>query len=84
MRRLLTPRLRECLELARDGLTAVQIADALGLSYRTVNQYLSDCYRRLGARNRAQAVSIAIKLGEILPYGDDRPPFPGMTVSAPL
>lgn len=66
----LTPRLRECLSLARDGKTAVQIGDALGLSYRTVNQYLSDAYKRLGARNRAQAVSIAIALGEIAPFGD--------------
>jgi DNA-binding CsgD family transcriptional regulator len=65
MTNVLTPRLRECLALARDGLTAVQIADALGLSHRTVNQYLSDAYRRLGARNRTQAVSIAISLGEI-------------------
>ena len=74
---LLTPRLRECLSLARDGLTAIQIGDALGLSYRTVNQYLSDAYKRLGARNRAQAVSIAIKLGEIAPFGGDRPDLPG-------
>jgi len=62
---VLTPRLRECLMLARDGLTAIQIGDALGLSYRTVNQYLSDAYRRLGARNRTQAVAIAAQRGEI-------------------
>ncbi len=65
MTSVLTPRLRQCLALARDGKTAIQIADALGLSYRTVNQYLSDAYRRLGARNRAQAVYLAIERGEI-------------------
>lgn len=64
---VLTPRLRDCLVLARDGLTAIHMGVALGLSYRTVNQYLSDAYRRLGARNRAQAVSIAIRRGEIPP-----------------
>jgi DNA-binding CsgD family transcriptional regulator len=53
------------LALARDGLTAIQIGHALGLSHRTVNQYLSDAYKRLGARNRTQAVSIAIQRGEI-------------------
>ncbi|EJL37867.1 response regulator containing a CheY-like receiver domain and an HTH DNA-binding domain [Caulobacter sp. AP07] len=65
MSSVLTPRLRACLVLARDGLTAIQIGNALGLSYRTVNQYLSEAYKRLGARNRAQAVSIAIQTGEI-------------------
>uniref|UniRef100_B0T9G9 Transcriptional regulator, LuxR family n=1 Tax=Caulobacter sp. (strain K31) TaxID=366602 RepID=B0T9G9_CAUSK len=63
--RVLTPRLREVLILASDGLTAIQIGDALGLSYRTVNQYLSDAYKRLGARNRTQAVTIAVQRGEI-------------------
>lgn len=67
---VLTPRLRECLAHARDGLTAIQIGDAMGLSYRTVNQYLSDSYKRLGARNRTQAVSIAVHRGEI-PIADE-------------
>ncbi len=69
MTKVLSPRLRECLELAREGFTAVQIAHALGLSYRTVNQYLSDAYRRLGARNKTQAVTLALRRGEI----QDRP-----------
>ncbi len=65
MKKVLTPRLRECLQLARQGLTSIQIADAMGLSYRTVNQYLSDAYKRLGARNRTQAVALAVERGEI-------------------
>lgn len=69
MTKVLSPRLRECLELAREGFTAVQIGYALGLSYRTVNQYLSDAYRRLGARNKTQAVTLALRRGEI----QDRP-----------
>lgn len=64
---VLSPRLRQVLSLAREGHTAVEIAYILGLSYRTVGQYLSDCYKRLGARNRMQAVAIAIQRGEIAP-----------------
>lgn len=67
---VLSPRLRQCMILARDGHTAIEIAFILGLSYRTVNQYLSDAYKRLGARNRAQAVSIAVQRGEIPPAGE--------------
>lgn len=67
MSNVLSPRLRQCLILASKGHTAVEIAFILGLSYRTVNQYLSDAYKRLGARNRMQAVIIAIQRGEIPP-----------------
>lgn len=62
---LLTPRQRECLVLAQMGKTAVQIAFGLGLSLHTVNSYLNEAYRRLGARNRVQAVMLAVQLGEI-------------------
>lgn len=74
MSNVLSPRLRECLLLAREGHTAVEIAFILGLSYRTVNQYLSDAYKRLGARNRMQAVSIAVQRGEIPPTEPPSPP----------
>ncbi|MBO9547142.1 helix-turn-helix transcriptional regulator [Caulobacter sp.] len=62
---LLTPRQRECLKLAQQGKTAVQIADLLGISEHTVNSYFSDAYRRLNARNRTHAVAEAVRLGEI-------------------
>ncbi|GGL36196.1 response regulator transcription factor [Caulobacter rhizosphaerae] len=75
MSNLLSPRLRQCLMLAREGHTAVEIAFVLGLSYRTVNQYLSDAYKRLGARNRMQAVSIAVRRGEIPAVESPSPPF---------
>lgn len=71
MRNVLSPRLRQCLILASKGHTAVEIGFILGLSYRTVNQYLSDAYKRLGARNRMQAVAIAIQRGEIPPIALD-------------
>lgn len=64
-KKLLTPRQRECLTLVRNGLTSLQIAAELGMSYRTVNQYIGDACRRLGARNRAQAVAEAVQREEI-------------------
>jgi LuxR family transcriptional regulator of spore coat protein len=62
---VLSPRQRECLALARQGLTSDQIAAALELSRRTVDQYIGEGGRRLGARNRAQAVAEAMARGEI-------------------
>jgi DNA-binding CsgD family transcriptional regulator len=82
---ILSPRLRECLILAREGHTAVEIAYILGLSFRTVNQYLSDAYKRLGARNRMQAVTIAVQRGEIPPvdFAANAPSEPGSIDSEP-
>ena len=65
MSSILTKRQRECLELVRRGKTSLQIAGELGLSHRTVNQYIGEAARRLQARNRAQAVAEAVARGEI-------------------
>lgn len=65
MKNLLTRRQRECLDLVRRGKTSLQIADELGISYRTVNQYIGEAAQRLQARNRAQAVALAVARGEI-------------------
>ncbi len=46
-------------------MTSLQISAELNLSRRTVDQYVVDAARRLGARNRAQAVAEAVVLGEI-------------------
>jgi len=62
---LLTPRQRQCLALARNGKTSKQIAGVLGISRCTVDQYIGQACRRLGARNRAQAVAEAVTRGEI-------------------
>lgn len=61
----LSPRQRECLALVRKGLTSDQIAETLDLSPRTVDQYIGEGGRRLGARTRAQAVAEAMARGEI-------------------
>jgi DNA-binding NarL/FixJ family response regulator len=52
----LTSRELEVLRLLADGLTARQVATALGISTRTAEGHVAEILRRLGARNRAEAV----------------------------
>lgn len=55
----------ECLKLCSHGMTSDEIAEALKLSPHTVNQYLTNTARKLGAVSRIQAVSKALRLGLI-------------------
>jgi len=55
----LSPRERECLKLCAQGLTAKQIAFRLDRSPATVMLHLKSATRKLGARNRVQAVARA-------------------------
>ena len=55
----LTPRERECLKFCAKGLTAKQIAFRLDRSPATVMLHLKSATRKLGARNRVQAVARA-------------------------
>lgn len=55
----------ECLQLTAEGLTSEQIADRLGLSIHTANQYLASTGRKLNAVNRMQAVAKALRAGLI-------------------
>ncbi len=59
----LSPRQIECLRLAASGQTSVEIAATLGLSSRTVDQYVGEACERLKVRNRVQAVAKAFELG---------------------
>ncbi|KQN79958.1 helix-turn-helix domain-containing protein [Sphingomonas sp. Leaf62] len=51
----LTPRERRCLDLVAQHYDTGQIAAELGISVATVNGYLADARRKLGARNRKEA-----------------------------
>jgi DNA-binding NarL/FixJ family response regulator len=55
----LTGRELATLALLADGLTAVAIAHRLAVSPRTVNKHLEHLYRKLGVRDRLQAVLVA-------------------------
>jgi two-component system response regulator DesR len=59
----LTDREREILGLIAGGATNREIADELFLSPHTVKEHTSTLYRKLGARNRADAVQRAQRLG---------------------
>ena len=59
----ITARQREVLALMAEGRTTAQIAEALGLSPFTVKNYIERIFERLGARDRVQAVSTALRAG---------------------
>jgi len=59
----LTPREHEVLSAARTHDTAADIAAALHLSEGTVRNYLSAAIRKVGARNRREAIELANEKG---------------------
>lgn len=65
MSRTLTARQRQVLLLAANGNTNTQIGRRLGLSRPTIDRHLAAAYRTLGASDRAQAVAIALAVGEL-------------------
>jgi two-component system, NarL family, response regulator DesR len=59
----LTAREEEVLRAAQSHETAADIAAALYLSEGTVRNYLSNAIRKLGARNRREAIDLAVERG---------------------
>jgi two-component system response regulator DesR len=59
----LTPREHDVLAAAADHATAADIAAALHLSEGTVRNYLSAAIRKVGARNRREALDVAVEKG---------------------
>jgi DNA-binding CsgD family transcriptional regulator len=59
----LSPREREVLALLLDGASNKAVARALGISVRTAKFHVAAVLAKLGARNRAEAVSIALREG---------------------
>jgi len=62
----LTPRERECLQLASKGLNDQEIADRVRTTRRTVHYHIANAKQKLGATNRAQAIARAL-LGNLIP-----------------
>jgi DNA-binding NarL/FixJ family response regulator len=61
----LTPRETEILRLAAKGYTTKRLAKEVGLAVPSVETHLHNVFRKLGATNRGEAVSTALKLGLI-------------------
>jgi two-component system, NarL family, response regulator DesR len=59
----LSEREREVLKLASEGMSAGDIAKRLYLSSGTVRNYLSEAIQKLEAKNRIDAIGIAVKNG---------------------
>ena len=57
----LTPRQLEVLGYVTRGFTNEDIAKHFGITYSAVKQHLSNVFAKLGAANRSEAVSIALR-----------------------
>ena len=69
---LLTDREREVLNLVAMGMGSRWIASRLGVSTSTVETHVRHCLLKLHARNRAHAIALGVRLGEIrLDLGDN-------------
>jgi DNA-binding CsgD family transcriptional regulator len=68
----LSPQQRTVLTLTAMGMAGPDVARALGVSHETVRMHLKRTRARLGARNTAHAVAIALQAG-IIELGDRTP-----------
>ena len=59
----ITRREEEVLQAVVDGCSTPQVAARLYLSQKTVKNHLASIYQKLDARDRTQAVLIALRLG---------------------
>jgi DNA-binding CsgD family transcriptional regulator len=62
---VLTPRERDVLQLAADGLSTPSIAEQLSVSRATVRTHFGNIYLKLDVKSRAGAVAKAMRLGLI-------------------
>ena len=63
--RALSARERQVILLVANGHTNASIAAHLGIHRVTVERHLRNTYGKLGARDRANAVAISLRHGEI-------------------
>lgn len=61
----LSPREAECLRWFSEGMSMPDIADTLGIGFRSVRSYLDSAAAKLEATNTRQAATIATRLGLI-------------------
>ncbi len=65
-RRQLTPRETEVLALLAEGLANKEIAFRLGISFSTAKFHVDSIFHKLSASNRAEAVALGMRGGEIM------------------
>ena len=63
----LSPRESQCLEMAANGMTSVDIAMKLGIKPRTANFHFGKIVTKLGVLNRKEAIAMGIARGLIRP-----------------
>ena len=63
--RQLSPRERQCLQMAARGLTSADIGTKLGITERTANFHFSNVISKLGVLNRHEAIARAVSTGMI-------------------
>jgi len=56
----LSPRERQCLQLAAHGMTSTDIGEKLGITERTANFHFSNIISKLGVLNRNEAIAKAV------------------------
>ena len=60
---ILSPREEELLQHIADGLATSEVASKMFISQKTVKNHLASIYEKLQARDRTQAVLMAVKMG---------------------
>lgn len=60
---IISQREEEVLQLVADGFGTTEIAEKLFISQKTVKNHLASIYEKLDARDRTQAVLMAVKMG---------------------
>jgi two-component system, NarL family, response regulator DegU len=61
--RVITKREEEVLQLIADGCSTPEVAAKLYISQKTVKNHLASIYEKLNARDRTQAVLLAVRMG---------------------
>jgi LuxR family quorum-sensing transcriptional regulator LasR len=61
----LSPRERQCLQLAAHGMTSIDIGEKLGITERTANFHFSNIISKLGVLNRNEAIAKGVGHGLI-------------------
>lgn len=94
----LTPRERRCLELVARHFDSETIGAELGIAAGTVNRYIHDASRKLGARNRKEAARMLqemdalgpppsenwVRNGWVAPTPPSTPPLEPQSTAAPV